>query len=43
MGFNDVKEFFRFLNELINEKKANKEKPSEKIILCKTKRYMSKE
>ncbi|MCL2079761.1 MAG: hypothetical protein FWH17_07975 [Oscillospiraceae bacterium] len=33
--FNDVREFFSHLNELINEKILNNEKPPEKIILCK--------
>ena len=38
--FNDVREFFRYLNELINEKISNNVKPPEKIILCKKKRYI---
>jgi hypothetical protein len=38
--FGDAKEFFRFVNELANEKIAKNEPPPEKIILCKTKRML---
>lgn len=38
--FNDARNFFNYLNELVNEKTNNGEPLPEKIILCKTKRTL---